>query len=100
MTCWLCKTVLRTTACLHIRNVANSVCHKDHSFAHGGATMAFTSSRRTLLKYTRNLLYALPFGSALLSAGGNLVYGAEADEQAYSWKSVATGGGGGFIVDI
>jgi len=62
--------------------------------------MASVLSRRTLLKYTRNSLYALPFGSAFLSAIGNTAYAMPTDEQAYTWQHVVTGGGGGFIVNV
>src|SRR5450631_1649644 len=58
-------------------------------------------SRRTLLKQSRNLLVALPFGATLVAEKMSLATNrALAASQSYTWKSVVTGGGGGFIVNI
>ncbi len=58
-------------------------------------------SRRTLLRQSCNLLFALPVGAAVLAEKTLLtVHDASAAAQAYTWQSVVTGGGGGFIVNI
>ena len=64
--------------------------------------MASVLSRRVLLKYTCNALYALPFGSALASSLWNTAYAESAGGafQPYFWRNVVTGGGGGFVVDV
>src|SRR5579883_2688052 len=64
--------------------------------------MASNLSRRMLLKYTRNALYAFPFGSVLASSLWKTAYAGSADNafQPYFWRNVVTGGGGGFVVDV
>jgi xyloglucan-specific exo-beta-1,4-glucanase len=64
--------------------------------------MASILSRRMLLKYTRNALYAFPFGSVLASSLWKTAYAGSADNafQPYFWRNVVTGGGGGFVVDV
>lgn len=62
--------------------------------------MASVLSRRTLLKQTRNTLYAFPFGSALLSSLYQTTNSASDESRPYHWRNVVTGGGGGFVVNI
>src|SRR5579885_1300718 len=64
--------------------------------------MASTLSRRALLRYGRDALYALPFGSALFSSTWNTAHAALAGDifQRYIWRNVVTGGGGCFVVDV
>ncbi len=63
--------------------------------------MAPILSRRTLLKHTRNSLYAIPFGPTLLSSAVYHITNSGTDKsQSYFWRNVVTGGGGGFVVDV
>ncbi len=64
--------------------------------------MTSNLSRRAMLKQTRNVLFTLPVGGAILAEQMSLQVksAVAAASQAYNWNSVVTGGGGGFVVDI
>jgi hypothetical protein len=63
--------------------------------------MAPILSRRTVLRQGRNLLFLLPIGGAFfVEKMSQVTTSAFAASQAYTWKSVVTGGGGGFVADI
>lgn len=64
--------------------------------------MASPFARRTLLRYARNSLFALPASALLLEAGATAAYANEVRSagQDYAWQNVVTGGGGGFVPNI